>query len=476
MTADIQNLLPFLHESLQQFLHNWRDDLYATPLSRLAIFRAVHFSSTFEAGKLVRETIQRLLSILEQHNPVQADLLRVRFLAGKSVMETCNELHVAEGTFYKVQNSGLDWMVMRLGEMEIEARAQQRQQLQLRLDAPSNTNLVGVEVPLLQLVTWLSSNEPPWLIALEGMGGIGKTALANVVMRHLIGLPGYVDFAWVTARQSHLDLGGALRLRQRPALTSEALIDQLVDQLSEHDFTYTSLPSDRKLAWLQGRLKQQPHLLVLDNLETVQDLETLLPLLQKLCNPSRFLLTTRHGLENEANLAHFQISPLDEANSLALLRQEAQIRKFPELLAASDGTLRPIFETVGGNPLALRLVVGQLVTDTITAVLDDLHQGRGEAVENLYTYIYRRAYDRLDSVARDVWLALTLVVTPLATAEMLARASRQDEHDVRRALQTLTYMNLVDCHGDLERRTFSIHSLTRTFLEKQIGKWKVIGG
>lgn len=371
----------------------------------------------------------------------------------------------------KIQAAGLNWLTTRLSESDAQERVGQRNHLLLRLESPTNTNLLGVDTQLVQLVERLSHPTPPWLISIEGIGGIGKTALANVVTRHMIGLPGYVDFAWVTARQSQLDLGGAIRLRHRPALTSEALVERLVAQLSQEDLTCNSLSSQRKLSWLQNRLKQQPHLLVLDNLETVEDLEILLPLLQELCNPSRFLLTSRLGLNSEPDLGHFQVRLLDEANALHLLRQEAQIRSFPQLFGASDSLLLPIFETVGGNPLALRLVVGQLEADTIDAVLDDASRARASG-QSLYTHIYRWSYEKLNQVARDVWLALTLVVAPLATVEMLAHASRHDEHDVRRALHTLTRMNLVDCQGDLQRRSLhSIHSLTRTFLEKQIGKW-----
>ena len=73
----------------------------------------------------------------------------------------------------------------------------------------------------------------------------------------------------------------------------------------------------------------------------------------------------------------------------------------PDLVAASDETLHPIFETVGGNPLALRLVVGQTTVHALPDVLDALRLARGRTVEQLYTFIYRQAWENLDVIYLD---------------------------------------------------------------------------
>jgi len=39
-----------------------------------------------------------------------------------------------------------------------------------------------------------------WVIAIEGLGGIGKTALADAVVRQLIETQSYDEIAWVSAQ------------------------------------------------------------------------------------------------------------------------------------------------------------------------------------------------------------------------------------------------------------------------------------
>ena len=77
----------------------------------------------------------------------------------------------------------------------------------------------------------LTSAGPPWLIAIEGIGGIGKTSLADMLARRLLGDATWHDFAWVTARQQSFNSGGAIKAIEQPALTTDALVEELVQQL-----------------------------------------------------------------------------------------------------------------------------------------------------------------------------------------------------------------------------------------------------
>ncbi len=95
---------------------------------------------------------------------------------------------------------------------------------------------------------------------------------------------------------------------------------------------------------------------------------------------------------------------LQEADALAMLRHEARLRNLSALAQAEDDQLRPIYRTVGGNPLALRLVLGQTLVHGLADILDDLTAAHGEAAESLYTYIYRRAWNNLGETERRTLL------------------------------------------------------------------------
>ncbi|MCB0187505.1 MAG: hypothetical protein KDE31_24720, partial [Caldilineaceae bacterium] len=188
--------------------------------------------------------------------------------------------------------------------------------------------------------------------------------------------------------------------------------------------------------------------------------------------PSKFILTSRENLYTEADIYQFPVSELSKENALALIRQEAAQRNLRQILAARDEELLPIFNTVGGNPLALRLVVGQTHTHGLTAILADLEAAHGEKAENLYHFIYRRAWEHLQETERRVLLAMPLVIAEGGNLAYLQATSRVEPEKLSTALDRLVALNLVDSSGTLQERRYSIHNLTRAFLHEQVIRWQ----
>ena len=318
----------------------------------------------------------------------------------------------------------------------------------------------------------LERGDAPWLVAIVGIGGIGKTTLADALLRAQIENPHWQAIGWVTARQHLLNAGGAITNQANPLLTTQLLIDALADQLLGEPAGSHRHTTAETVAQLERLLKADPYLLVIDNLESVSDLSHLLPILRRLANPSKFLLTTRVSLFDEGDLAHWVAPELTEADALALLRHEAERRNIPAILTATPTDLLPIYTTVGGNPLALKLVVGQLRIHPLAVVLADLTEARTRSVEALYTYIYRRTWELLDEPAQDLLLAMPLVSEGGGRWELLQTMVELPPADLRGALETLVSFNLVEVRGDLHTRRYTIHSLTRAFLQQQVLQWQ----
>ena len=323
-----------------------------------------------------------------------------------------------------------------------------------------------------RLTEWVSATDVPWLVLVEGMGGIGKTTVTDAFVRQAIEQYLFDDFAWVSAKADQLSLIGEIRPVQGAALSPVALLEQLARQLLPPEDIPTPFVYELGLTLVKSHLAHVPSLVVVDNLETLAELEALLPTLIALSNPSKLLLTSRKSLDHLPQIFPYRLPALDEADALALVRHEAAARNLSELVEATDETLHPIFETVGGNPLALRLVVGQTTVHALPDVLDALRSARGRTVEQLYTFIYRQAWDNLDEPAR-----LALLSMPLAPAEggdfaFIHAISGLSQEQLMDALARLIRLNLVDHRRDsLHRSRYTIHSLTRTFLHEQVAKW-----
>jgi hypothetical protein len=470
---------PLTSEQLRELTHNalslWhKGNADGNPLGDLLLYHQAydHHKSVRGATNAV---LRRSIAHLEKQLPEEATILQLRFDQELSAQMVATRLSMSEGNVFKKQREAIEHLADILLSLEETARAERQSDYTRRIEPATYTTLFGVGAALTSLVDVLAKAEPPWLISIEGIGGIGKTTIAHALVSALVaeGIVGwrhYCDLAWVKAQRQFVNAGGALRNLAHPALPVEELIIALAEQL---------LPDDERSGQglkalerkLSGRFKESPHLVVIDNLETEADIFALLEPLHRWANPSKFLLTSRRSLFDQPGVYPYRLLELDQADSLALVRHEARLRNLPSLADATDAQLDPIYRTVGGNPLALRLVVGQTFVHSLDHVLADLRGAQGGAAEQLYTHIYRCAWERLDEAARQVLLIMPLVNEAGAELDFLAAIAAQEAQELRPALERLVTLNLVDSQGDLSNRLYSIHSLTRSFLHEQVLHW-----
>jgi transcriptional regulator with XRE-family HTH domain len=328
-------------------------------------------------------------------------------------------------------------------------------------------SLFGAEEAQQRLLTVLQQRTAPWLVTIDGIGGIGKTTLAKQVVVEVMKTDRFHDLAWVSAKQEEFQPGFGLQPVQKAALTLDRLVDELLKQLKEEPHPVS--PEEKQIV-LADLLAQQPYLVVIDNLETMVDYEILLPLLRQWLNPTKFLLASRRSLRDHPDVFCLTLNQLSQADTLALLRYEAEMRGISALAKASTAQLETIYQVVGGNPLALKLVVGQINVLPLPNVLENLRLAHGKTVDELYTYIYWQAWQALNEPSRA-----TLLVMPLTqggSLDQLRTVSELEPELLDQALAHLTALSLVEVSGNLEERRYYIHRLTETFLLNEVVKWQ----
>jgi hypothetical protein len=273
---------------------------------------------------------------------------------------------------------------------------------------------------------------------------------------------------WVSAKQRDFFPGLGLEEKASPALTADMFIDSLLEQLG-YATSMAQAPQEKRAALTQ-LLKQAPYLIVIDNLETMADYQALLPLLLDITNPSKVLLTSRYSLRAYPNIFCLTLTALNQVETFNLIRHEGGTRGLRMLAEAAEVQLQPVYQVVGGNPLALKLVVGQTAFLPLAQVLDNLRAARGKSISDLYTHIYWQAWHMLDDASQQ-----TLLVMPLAqegTWPHLLTLSRLEPFELYQALQQLATLSLLQVEGDLEERRYSIHRLTETFLLTEAITWR----
>ena len=421
----------------------------------------------------VKEVLLQATNALEEHAGGEAaEILRLRFLDDLTAAATANRLNLTQDVVYKRQRAALHDLATVIWQAELQARSARQMRILGRLEIQEPPRLFGVDDKLAELRTALTTRDCPRLVAVVGIGGIGKTALADAAVRPLSVSPTFADIAWVSARQERFTLWDGLQESPQgtPALTVEALLDAIIEQFDFLDLARH--PLAQKQDHLRARLKVQPYLVVVDNLETAADYRALVPDLQSLANPTRFLLTSRHSMHDYPGVHNLHLDELSTADSLALMRHEAGERGLADVASAPDHTLLQVYEVTGGNPLALKLLMGQMHTLSLSRVVDDLRQARGQRVLELYRFIYWRSWHLLDDQARRVLTAMPLVAESGGGLAHIAALSELAEEPLAAALKQLATLCLVNVLGTVEARRYSIHRLTETFLLNEVLKWQ----
>jgi NB-ARC domain len=464
-----------LPEAVHSALRTWHIGSPPPPPWREMLIVAQHPAAASAAGP-DRAVKQLLLTALEtlagQVGEDAAQILRLRFLDVLTAAETARRLNLTEDVVYKRQQAAIAELAAVIWQAELEARRTRETRVLGRLEIKEPARLFGVDDKLAELTRVLAPEASPWLIAVVGIGGIGKTSLADAAVRACVPRPAFADIAWVSARQERFALwNGADSDRQAaPALTLEGLVDAMIDQLGFQDLA--RLPLAQRQDSLRARLKVQPYLVVLDNLETAADYRALVPDLQAFANPTKVILTARHSLHDYPGVHNLSLDELIAADSLALLRHEAKERGLADIAAASDETLLPIYQVAGGNPLALKLLLGQMHSLSLFHVVEDLRQARGRRVDELYHFIYWRSWHLLSDEARRVLTIMPLIAESGGGLEQVGALSELADDELAVALQQLATLCLVNVQGTVQARRYSIHRLTETFLLNEVLKWQ----
>lgn len=428
-------------------------------------------------NQAVHAVIRRALERLADRQPDAAQLLERRFVWGETVNALAHEMNVAPNTFYYRQNQAISLLVAKLLRIEQAAEVEEEPpispspaavKLPWELPPPSYTCLFGVEEKQTCLAEALRSSEGPALVIIDGMGGVGKTTLARVGAEQCADQ--FDALFWLTARRE-AEYDTWLPKRQelgRPALTAEMVLDAIAVRLGLREMAHESV--EQKQMHLMPHLDKIKALVVIDNLETAQDAEAVVDIVHQLGRPTRFLITSRYRLEAELAI---HVDELSLSDSLALLRHEAGLRGLEEMKRASDEDLEVIYQVVGGNPLALKLVVGQAAHLPLRRVLDALREtwpARDSTESEFYGYLYQQSWSMLSPTAQE--LLLTMPVLPLTggTWEDLRELSGLGTSDLDQAIAQLVRLSLLNAAGWPEK-VYSIHRLTHTFLMSEVMQW-----
>ncbi len=233
-----------------------------------------------------------------------------------------------------------------------------------------------------------------WVISIEGIGGIGKTALALETAHQCLDTALFDGVIWLAARAKPRPIGG---VSEEPLVSGglRAALDVVARTLGHSELARLSL--NEKLDAIRQLLRSGRYLLIVDNLETRKDWTTYQPI-RALLQPSKLILTSRPQIGRaDYTVALREMDP-DEARSL--LKLAATRYRAASLLHASPSEIEAVLHATGCVPLAIEWLVGHIAiaATPLATALSYLRRIRGQPL----AFIFKHTVAALSPGARLV--------------------------------------------------------------------------
>ena len=323
------------------------------------------------------------------------------------------------------------------------------------------SHFAGREVEVAELTQWIVQ-ERCRLIALLGMGGIGKSMLASFLGQHLA--PQFEAVLWRSVRD---------------APSCEELVADCITFFSETPPAAFPASLEQRINQLLARLQAHRCLLVLDNLETLlasgdrqggylpgyEGYGRLIQRLAESAHQSCVLLTSREKPREIGPLQGMH-GPVRSLGLAGVDEQAAQELLTDKGLSGTPAAWQRLVASYAGNPLALK-IVAQAVSDLFSGDIDRFLQ-EGELIFNGIRPVLRQQMGRQTPLEHLLltWLAVLREWTSLDTLAQVLHP-RVLRAQLLEALEASRRRSLLE-RG--QQASFSLQSVVMEYLSDALGE------
>jgi len=314
--------------------------------------------------------------------------------------------------------------------------------------------------------------KPVYALSIEGHGGIGKTSLAVLVAIRLGEMGIFEGVYFVGVRQGFLDKDGERRLIEDQIERADEALLQLATQMGL--VMAPNLTTDEKLGLIAEYYQYKRILVILDNLETDEDVSEFTRIINTLAqidSSSRIIITSRKSLERiNPRIAQIQPQELNPNDiRLALNGYSCHITLEQSHILHSK---------IGGNPLAILLFSPLIKSFGIDELLQQLEQTKSQwqpddedfiRHQRLFNYLYERILSLLDGQIRFIFyqLGIAFEMDFGATLDEIKAVFEEDYSpaQLKKALNTLQDVYLL--RFDQLKHEYTMHRITSHYIRKE---------
>lgn len=333
-----------------------------------------------------------------------------------------------------------------------------------RVSIPRRAAFFGRAKEMHVVMRALNPSDRTWGVLVDGIGGIGKTAVA-VEAAYRAQEAGMFDaFVFITAKQNILKPTGIQE--QTPAARA---LDDFLNETARVLWQpgIPRLAGDEKRRALLDVLRTMRALLIYDNLETLskEEQEAMADFLRELPQGCKAIITSRRrGGEGAVWL---RVEALDWDAARGVIENEmARAAVLANKLSRVESRWQELYDETHGSPLALVHTLGLMRVRAALTFDGALSMLRGAGRNrDLVKFVYQEARKELATNDKTALGALSFFV-PSATFEAWMQVADLSRNALETTIDRLSALSLVDVLTGEER--YALHPLTRAFVRDEL--------
>jgi predicted transcriptional regulator len=320
-----------------------------------------------------------------------------------------------------------------------------------RLLAPHCDLFVGRQKVISKVIDALNSRHP--VVSLDGVGGVGKSAIAIELVRHFYDTHKYLFIVSLSAKSKVWHEYMGVRKAGFSGLTEFLLEIAKVLQLE-----YKKL-EDLEDVVING-MKDLDGLLLIDNVEDIQDPGVLRFLALKVPEPVKVLVTSR--VDKGLGALTVSVTEMEEFEARELLLHELK-RVGYDTFYGEESYVDEIIRVTGRLPLALKWAAGIATKSSSLKEASSRLRRQDNTKQEFLNFCFATMFDVLSPLARDVAL-LCPYLGDEWNVTALSVALDRSESDINRAIDELKDRGIVQASSSTREGALSLLPLTVDFL------------
>ena len=351
-------------------------------------------------------------------------------------------------------------------------------QKNLHLPPKRYASFVGRENTINEIMVALKPTNPRRIIAIDGFGGIGKTAITQEIVQRSMKNNDFYWPIWKSAKRQNFTVGGVRRV-DSTTVNFEEILTEIASNLGYCE-VHQKKTIQEKCKLFREIINKENYLVVIDNLETMEESENLVNNLDGLFegdSNTKVIITTRKQIGEFSHVRPFALKGLELDESLEFLRVYASERpRANEIITSVDqDKLVTIYERTEGHPLAIELIVGKLEggfsIDRILVELEKVNFKNCESDETIYHQFYKfilsDSWNQLSELAQFLLMNIgAFNLTAGAKIDDLISVSELTLQELENATSQLIKWSLVKRQGTESQQTFLVHPFTYLFVQE----------